>query len=214
MRKKIYIIGAGGHGLSTFELIKSTGKYKVYGFLDDTYEPGTRIIDEVKVLGPIDFYKNLNPKKDLIAIGFAGERTLDLRGALIKKLSSAYFKIPTLVHSSAEIGRNVLIGVGVQLHPGVVLRVNSKIGDFSTVNTGAIIEHGASISFNCSISPGTVICGNVEIENSVFLGANSTILPNLHVGENVVLGAGSVVSKNLESHKRYKGVPAAEISPV
>ena len=211
MRKNIYIIGAGGHGLSTFELIKSTGKYKVCGYLDDTYEPGTKIIDEANVLGPIDFYKNLDPKKDLIAIGLAGEKTLDLRGALIEKLSSANFNIPTLVHSSAGVGRNVIIGVGVQLHPGVVLRVNSIIGNFTTINTGAIIEHGTSISFNCSISPGTVICGNVELENSVFLGANSTILPNLHVGENVVLGAGSVASKNLEKHKRYKGVPAAEI---
>jgi acetyltransferase-like isoleucine patch superfamily enzyme len=211
MRKDIYIVGAGGHGLSTFELIALSGSYNVCGFLDDTQEPGTRIIDEVNVIGSIDLYKNLDPKRDLIAIGLAGEKTLDLRTALIKKLTSAGFEIPTLVHGSVEIGRNVIIGAGVQLHPGVILRVNSKIGDFTTVNTGAIVEHGTSIGLNCSISPGVVICGNVEIENSVFLGANSTILPNLCVGESVVLGAGSVATKNLEDRKRYKGVPAVEI---
>ena len=211
MRSDIYIIGAGGHGLSTFELIEHSEKYNVCGFLDDFHKPGTRIISAVNVIGPIDLYKNLNPKKDLIAIGLAGEKTLDLRGELISELLSAGFEIPTLVHRSAEIGLDVIIGAGVQIHPGVILRVNSKIGDFSTVNTGAIIEHSASISFNCSISPGAVICGNVDIGKSVFLGANTTILPKLRVGENVVLGAGSVATKNLEKSKRYKGVPAIEI---
>ena len=213
MKKEIYICGAGGHGISVYELITSLGQYDVKGFLDDTLPIGTEVVDDICVSDtflPSDEFKSSNSK--IIAIGIADYTSLFKRRELMIQLEKRDFIFPKLIHSSALIGKNVEIGEGVQIHAGAIIRANSKIGNWSVINTGSIVEHGTVIGVNNSISPGSVLCGNVQTGDSVFLGANSTVLPGLHVGSRVVVGAGSVVTRELSSDSVYSGIPAKKLN--
>ena len=47
------IIGAGGHGRSTLDVLRATGNLYIEGFLDDFAIPGSHVLGAV-VLGPIE----------------------------------------------------------------------------------------------------------------------------------------------------------------
>jgi acetyltransferase EpsM len=210
MKTDLVIVGAGGHGLSTYELALSTGKFRVVGFLDDTKQVGTKIVNDCSVIGKIvtDFHESSKTMK--IAMGLAGEMSMGKRLSLLNEFEKYNYEFPTLIHPSAQISNLAEIAQGAQIHALTIIGINTKIGRHSVINSGVIVEHGAKILESCSISPGSVLCGNVAIGKSVFIGANSTILPGIKIGDFSIIGAGSLVNRNLEPDKTYYGVPARE----
>lgn len=210
MKTDLVIVGAGGHGLSTYELALSTGKFKVIGFLDDTKQFGTRIVNDCFVIGKISTDFNVSSNEIKIAMGLAGEMSMRKRLTLLNEFEKSNYEFPTLIHPSAQISNLAQISQGSQIHALTNVGVNTKIGRHSVINSGVIVEHGTNILESCSISPGSVLCGDVMIGKSVFIGANSTVLPGIKIADFAIIGAGSLVNKNLESGKTYYGVPARE----
>lgn len=206
MRKKVVIIGAGGHAKVIADIIKKSGD-EIIGFLDDNKKKGTNIIKEYKVLG--DFNNRFplaianSDYEFIIAIGDNKKR---------EEIShSPNLKFYTAIHPSAQMGLDVEIQEGTVIMANACINSSAKIGKHCIINTGAIIEHDNIIEDFVHISPNVALGGTVKIGKSTHVGIGSTIKNNITICENCKIGAGAVVVKDIEKEGTYIGVPAKKM---
>lgn len=209
MRKKVVIIGAGGHAKVIADIIKKSGD-EIIGFLDDNKKKGTNIIKEYKVLG--DFNNRFplaianSDYEFIIAIGDNKKR---------EEIShSPNLKFYTAIHPSAQIGLDVEIKEGTVVMANVCINSSAKIGKHCIINTGAIIEHDNIIEDFVHISPNVALGGTVKIGKNTHVGIGSTIKNNITICENCKIGAGAVVVKDIKEEGTYVGVPAKRMEKI
>ncbi len=203
MRKKVVIIGAGGHAKVIADIIEKSGD-EIVGFLDDNKEIGTTIIKEYKVIGDLNNRFAMAVTKEnlefIIAIGDNKKR---------EEIShSPNLKFYTAIHPSAQIGLDVEIKEGTVVMANVCINSSAKIGKHCIINTGAIIEHDNIIEDFVHISPNVALGGTVKIGESTHVGIGSIVKNNITICKNCTIGAGAVVVKNIIEEGTYVGVPA------
>ena len=206
MRKKVVIIGAGGHAKVIADIIEKSGD-EIVGFLDDNKEIGTTIINEYKVIGDLNNRFTMAVTKEnlefIIATGDNKKR---------EEIShSPNLKFYTAIHPSAQIGLDVEIQEGTVIMANACINSSAKIGKHCIINTGAIIEHDNIIEDFVHVSPNVALGGTVKIGKSTHVGIGSTIKNNITICENCKIGAGAVVVKDIETEGTYIGVPAKGI---
>lgn len=195
MKRKVIIIGCGGHGKVVADVIRKTGDI-VEGFLDDNQLlPG--------VIGRIDDCVKYKNSSFIIAIG-----NNDIR----KKVQEKYHNLEfyTAIHPSAVIGENVRINDGTVVMANAVINSGTVIGKHCIINTGSIVEHDNKIDDFVHISPGAVLCGTVSVGEKTHVGAGAVVINNVEVVKESIVGAGAVVVKDIEKPGIYIGVPARE----
>lgn len=205
MRKKVVIIGAGGHAKVIADIIEKSGD-EIVGFLDDNKEIGTTIINEYKVIGDLNNRFTMAVTKEnlefIIAIGDNKKR---------EEIShSPNLKFYTAIHPSAQIGLDVEIQEGTVIMANACINSSAKIGKHCIINTGAIIEHDNIIEDYVHISPNATLGGTVKIGESTHVGIGSIVKNNITICKNCTIGAGAVVVKNILEEGTYVGVPARE----
>ena len=205
MRKKVVIIGAGGHAKVIADIIEKSGD-EIVGFLDDNKEIGTTIINEYKVIGDLNNRFTMAVTKEnlefIIAIGDSKKR---------EEIShSPNLKFYTAIHPSAQIGLDVEIQEGTVIMANACINSSAKIGKHCIINTGAIIEHDNIIEDFVHISPNVALGGTVKIGESTHVGIGSIVKNNITICKNCTIGAGAVVVKNIIEEGTYVGVPARE----
>ncbi len=202
MRKKVVIIGAGGHAKVIADIIEKSGD-EIVGFLDDDKKKGTNIIKEYKVLGD---FNNRFP----LAIANSGYEFIIAIGDNKKREEISHspnLKFYTAIHPSAQIGLDVEIQEGTVVMANACINSSAKIGKHCIINTGAIIEHDNIIEDFVHISPNVALGGTVKIGKSTHVGIGSTIKNNITICENCKIGAGAVVVKDIKEEGTYVGVP-------
>jgi sugar O-acyltransferase (sialic acid O-acetyltransferase NeuD family) len=169
-------------------------------------------IDETPIYYGIEGYTNwLNSRvfpKPLNAIAAIGGARGRDRYNYFKVFRSDGFMTPTLIHPSATVLRNAIIGENCQVLAHAVIGANACIGDACIINTKASIDHECIISEGVHVAPGATLCGNVKVGAFAFIGAGAVLLPNVKVGENAILGAGSVVTRDIPDNVVAFGNPA------
>ncbi|MBE5733680.1 MAG: acetyltransferase [Clostridiales bacterium] len=198
--RNLIIIGASGHGQVVFEIACKIGLYDKILFLDDDLEKS----NESLVVGTLsDIEKYLSTFEFFVAIG-----NNCVRKKIIEKLIYLGANMPTLIHPSAVVARNVEMGRGCVVMPGVVINPFVKIGDGVIVNTSSSIDHGCTVGNFCHIAVGSHVAGDVSIGNNSWIGAGATIINNLSICDNCLIGAGAVVVDDITNEGTYIGVPA------
>ncbi len=193
--KSLYIYGASGHGLVVADIAKACG-YDEIIFIDDG-ENKHPSFEEIK-----------NNTEIPIALGVGVNA---VRKKLFKKIEEAGFAIATLIHPSAIVSDNVMIGKGSVVMPGVVINTHSTVGKGAIINTASVIEHENTIGDFAHISPGVALAGNVSIGDLTHIGIGSSIIQGVTVGSACLIGAGSVVIRSIEDNKLCYGNPCKVI---
>ncbi len=199
MKKKLIIIGAGGHSKSITECIDEK-KYNLIGFIDENklgYHYGYPILG--KSLADIEEYKDYSY---IIGIG-----DNEARKKWFEKLNGEV-DIVNIIDKSAIIAGSARIGKGNFIGKNAVINADVIIGDNNIVNTRALIEHECKVGNNNHLSTNSVINGNVVVGDNCFLGSCSVCIGQLEIGDNVTVGAGAVVIGDVESDVTVVGVPA------
>ena len=141
----LLILGAGSHGTELRELARSLHVFRRVEFLDD---------DPAKcALGPcrhLEQYVREFP----IAIPAVGDRALRMRW--MEELIQAGFVLPVLIHPTAVVSENAVIGYGS------VVAARATVGPGAVVGKGCIISSGATIGRNTELPDWTLVdCGQV-----------------------------------------------------
>lgn len=200
-RKKLIIIGAGGHGKVIADIAFNMKRWENILFIDDTNQEkeilGFPIVGSLK-----DTKKFIDDADFFIAIG-----NNNFRSEIIIKLENQGASLATLIHPTAIIGMDVSIGSGTAVMAGVVINSSCSIGRGVILNTGSTIDHDCIVGDFTHISPGVNIAGTVNIGEKTWIGIGSTIRNNIKVGSEVIIGAGSIIVKNINRKGTYFGNP-------
>lgn len=200
MLKPVIILGASGHGKVIADLILNTGG-QITGFLDDNIQDN---ILGFKILGKIhDIIKWKDGNNFILGIG-----NNSIRKMIDKKYKESWC---TLIHPTAVIAHDVMLGDGTVILANSAVNVSAKIGRHCIINTGAVVEHDNLIGNYSHISPNAALGGNVTVGSNVHIGIGAAVINNVSITNNCIIGAGAVVLKDITVPGTYVGVPAKRI---
>ncbi len=209
-RKRVLILGAGGHGRVVLDILKQAGHHEAAGFLDNNADIQGRRVDGVPVLGAITELAELAAQAHcegvVIAIGDNG-----VRRGLAQQVDEAGLDLVNAIHPSAALARNATFGRNVVIAAGVVVCAHCQVGNSVILNTGCIVDYQTMIGEGCHICPGVRIAGRVKIEPGAFIGIGATIVPKVTVGCESIVGAGAVVIEDVPALATVVGVPARPV---
>ena len=207
-KKKILLIGGGGHARVLIDLIQSKKVFSIHGILDPNIKKG-KIICGFKVLGDDNELEELQKKGFLnLALGVGSKGNNYLRFKIWKKLISKGFIFPKLIHKNSHISKFALISEGSQIFNQSIINSGSYVGKNSVINNNTVIEHGCNIGSHVFTGTSATVCGDAKIKDLSFLGAKSCVLPEVEIGKEAIIAAGSLVNKDVKGGTRVKGVPA------
>ena len=201
MKKKIIVLGSGGHAKSCLDVIESTGKFEVLGMIGKDEKVG-QLKFGYKILG-VDYdirkFQNLT---DSIFIGIGGITNLENRAKIYNNLKKYGFQIETIISPSAVVAPSAKISEGVIIHHLAFVGADAIVEHNSIINTRAVIEHDSKVGSHTHISTGAIINGNVRVGNRTFIGSGAQIKQGLSIGSDVLINMGVSVYSNLDNFDR------------
>ena len=209
MSMPIIILGAGGHAKVLIEaLLKSSAV--ITGIVDPNPTlVGTKILG-VSVIGGDEVVEEFPPSEVCLVNGL-GSVGLPLgRQLLYEQFKGLGYNFTTVVHPSAVVASDVVLGEGAQVMAGAVIQTGSKIGCNVIINTHASVDHDCIIGNYVHLAPGVTLSGDVVIDSMVHIGTGATIIQGISIGKGSLVAAGTVVIKNIQSGSRVRGVPGRE----
>ena len=210
MKRKILLVGAGGHCKVILDLLLSGKEYKIAGIIDLKERLKDNIFG-ISVIGTDRdlprFYKS-GIKYCFISVGSIGDARVRVKlYSFAKKIG---FIFPNLISPDALVSSRSCLGAGNYIAPGVIINAGARIGNNCIINTGAIVEHDCRIGDFAHLSPGAVLGGGVSIGDYSHIGAGSVVIQNVKIAEKAVIGAGSVVTRNVPEGVVAYGNPCKE----
>jgi sugar O-acyltransferase (sialic acid O-acetyltransferase NeuD family) len=193
MKKKILLIGCGGHTKVCAEVIKGTGKFNISGVICNDKKG----IFNIPQLGSDKDLKRLKKKFNYAFITIGQIKNHKIRKNIYKNLKSLKYNIPKIISKNAITSNSAKIGNGTIVMNNAVIHQDVNIGNNCIINTGAIIEHDVRIGDNSHISTGAIINGSVKIGNNVFIGSGSIIVNDIQIKSNSFIKAGSLIKKSI-----------------
>lgn len=205
IKPKIILVGTGGHAKVIVDIIKRENKYQIIGCV--TADTNISDFEGLRVFGSDMMLQHIFAKgvvKAFVALGDNNTRKM-----VCEQLVTIGFEIISIVHPSAQIGQNCIIGIGTCIMAGAVINPSSSIGNGCIINTNSSIDHDCYIGDYVHIGPGCSIAGNVQIEKETFLGVGTSVIPKIEIGSKCIIGAGSVVIRNIPDNSVAYGIPAS-----
>lgn len=206
MTAAIVIIGAGGHGRETLDVVEACNAvadvYEFKGFcaLDADEELLRR--REATLLGTSDVLRDLDAGY-VIGIG-----TSEVRRDIDEQVTGYGRTALTLVHPAASLGSDLRLAPGVVLAAGARATTNVELGRHTHLNVNAVVSHDCVVGDYVTMSPGVLVNGNATLGEGVFLGTGAVVLPGRSVGAWAKIGAGAVVTQDVPAGQTVVGVPA------
>ncbi len=217
MPKKVIIIGGVGTGTvigATIEdIMQESQEWELLGFLNDHIEIGEEL-NGFPVLGKVNDAKQFNSKDCYFVYALITAKKAYERIQKLSSLSIPEEKFATLKHPTAVIARNVRLGYGVVLMPGVVISPAAVIGNHTQLYANSFVGHNTTVGSHCLIANNASIGAFVSVEDGVHVGSNSSIIERVTLGEWSVVGLGAVVVQDVPSFTTVVGNPAKVLSKV
>jgi len=195
------VYGAGMLGKQVAHLISNHlgDQYSIKGFIDDVFQPGTQVCNNLQVIGPLTEAPNLvgcTPEKTRLVLGI-GYSDMIARGRAFERAKTLGYQFETLIHPSASVEASAELGEGSIVLAGAVVDQYVTVGEISYLHNGSIIGENSVLGENNYLSAGTTFGGSTIVGNNNFFGMNSIVVNNVVIGNNNFINSGSLVYKAL-----------------
>jgi sugar O-acyltransferase (sialic acid O-acetyltransferase NeuD family) len=207
----VIIIGSSGHSKVIIDILEKGKEHHIVGLIDSFRKIGEETLG-YKILGKEEDLPQIisqYPKcKFFVAIGdnWVRKKMVDKIRTLVPDA-----EFTNAIHPSAQIGKNVKIGIGVALMAGTVINSDSKIEDFTIINTNSSLGHDSKMAQFSSLAPRVSTGGNVRIGEFSAISIGATIKHGISIGKHTVIGAASLLLKCCGDNLVMYGIPAKEI---
>lgn len=205
--KKILVIGDSNFAKVVINIIEDEGEFEIFGVIDclnvsksflnysvvGTKEDIPRIIKENDLYGGVLAIDNNWKRKEVY------NRVHSICGG---------FNFITVIHPTAIIGKNVIIGRGSMVMAGVVVNSDSIIGEFCLLKIQSSLGHEGIMEDYSSLSFGVITGGNLKLGTFSKISFSTSVIENIKIGAHSFIGAGSLVINNIPSFSVAFGVPA------
>jgi sugar O-acyltransferase (sialic acid O-acetyltransferase NeuD family) len=201
---KAYIYGSGAQGRVINDILLAQKKYTEIKFIDDDENKWGKMINDIKIVGGIDYLIKQDLKKIRLIIAFGDpEKRLKL-AAKLEKYNTVFLNA---IYPSAVVMKSVKLGYGNMIGANVVINTDTHVGNHTIINTSSTIEHDCQLENGVSVSSGVIVSGRVTVKKGAFICTGAIILPRVIIGKFSVIAAGSVVTKDVPDRVLIMGIP-------
>ncbi len=205
-KRKLILIGGGGHCRSVVDVAESAG-YEIKGILDLPETVGKEVLPGHKIIGTDNDITNYIEDCDfIITVGFIKNPSLRIK--LYRKVKEAEGRLATIVASTAHVSKYAKLGEGTIVMHYAFVNAGAVIGNNCIINTFANIEHDTVLGNHSHVSTGSMVNGMCKIGENCFIGSQSVCANCIEIGSDIIIGAGSVVHKSISTRGIYSGNPA------
>jgi sugar O-acyltransferase (sialic acid O-acetyltransferase NeuD family) len=208
LKPKIVLVGGGGHCKVIVSILQKLDTFFIIGIADFQDKIGKTVLD-VCIKYHDEDLKNLllqNVEYAFISLGSIGDPTNRMR--LFEMIKNIGFIFPVIISHESIVDKNIEIGEGTVVMPGVIINTGTKIGKNCIINTGSILDHDCILGDHVHIAPGVTLCGSVIVGNRSHIGSGVSVIQNISIGEDVLVAAGAVVVKDIRNNQKVFGIPA------
>ncbi len=209
--KPVVIVGAGGHGRETAEILRhqadSGAGFELLGFVDDNPKLQGATVLGLRVLGGSPWLQQ--HRADVAAVVALGHPKLNRQ--VTARAADLGIDFVSAVSPAARIAASARLGRGVIVFPGVVISTDVVIDDFVTVNVAASISHDSRVGRHSNLNPGARLAGNVRVGAGCYIGMGAHVIQDRVIGDGAVVGAGAAVIRDIPADATAVGVPARVI---
>lgn len=160
--KRLYIIGAGGHGKVVAEAGLAAG-YEIGGFFDNQKKSGEIILMNYKVVGSVAEAPTRIKVTDRFVVAIGNN---EHRRKIYESISETA-QAATIIHPSAIVSANAKVGNGSVVLANSVINAGSEIGDNTIINSMVLIDHDTVVGSHSHIAQGTIIGSNCKLPDTV-----------------------------------------------
>jgi len=202
-KKRLVLVGGGGHAKVVIDAIREAGFYEICGIVDPALKKGTRVLG-VKVLGGDktlpEIFKN-GIRHAFIGVGSIGD--FHIREDIYKHIKAIGFKLPVVTHPKSVVAKGVYIGEGTFIAARAVVNTGTWIGRNVIINTSSSVDHDCTIEGFAHIAPGAVLSGGVKVGYGTHIGTGAKVIQNVTIGRECMIGSGEVIRRTVQSNTRY-----------
>lgn len=209
MKKPLIIIGAGNVGGFIAYNIHEFGDYDLLGFLDDDVSKHGNMVYGLKVLGGIDSLKNYL-KQEVMSI-IVGISSPSAKESVLQRLSGFKLSYPTFIARTAWLSKEVTVGNGSIIYPGVSINYQTTIGDFVIMNMNCAIGHDCTIERFATLAPGVNLGGFSYLEEGVEIGIGAATKQRIRIGKYSIIGGQSMLVRDVLPFTKVAGVPGKQL---
>ena len=193
----IVIIGAGGIGREVAWIIEEINAvnptWNIIGFVDDNSEMWGKELNGYRVLGGIEALDKLEAKP-YVVVAIAN---CDVKKNIVARLEEKY-KFATVIYPKVRVSKYIEIGKGTIIYPGVILTVNTKIGNHVIISGNCGIGHDTMIGDCSSVLWGSCFSGYDVVGQGAFIGIGCKIAQGIDITGGSRVATGSVVTEDIK----------------
>lgn len=161
-RKRLLILGAGGHGKVVGEIARACGFTEVK-YLDDNSEMTLGKISDLPL------YRN---QFTYIALGIGNN---EVRQKLYEEATKLGYSLPILIHPSAYVSSSAVVLEGSVIEPKACVNANSNVGKGCIISIGAIVDHDVIIGDYVHINAGAIAKAGSHIDALAKIDAGQVV---------------------------------------
>jgi len=191
VKKKLILIGGGGHCKSCIDVIEQSGHYKIAGIIDKQ-ENIKKTVLGYAVIGTDEHIERFATQGYYFLITVGQIKTPLVRQKLFNELIRCHASMVTIISPRAYVSKHAVIDEGTIIMHDALINADARIGKNCIINSKALIEHDVLIGDHCHISTSAIINGGTEVKNGSFVGSNSVTKSNAATSKKAFIQAGSL----------------------
>ena len=195
--KDIVIIGAGGIGREVAYFIEEINEispnWNIIGFIDENIEIHNKDLNGYKVLGGLNALTELNVKP-YVVVAIAN---CTVKKKIVERLEGK-FDFATIIYPTVKVSKYIEIGKGSIIYPGVILTVNTKIGNHVLLSGNCGIGHDTVIGDYSSVLWGSNFSGYDNVGESCFIGVGTKVIQGINISDGNRISAGMTVVEDVK----------------
>lgn len=208
--KHLVIVGAGGFGREMFgaarEAVGFGSGFDIKGFLDAKPAALDGFAGYPPIVGSPDSYVPVEDDVFITALG-----SIASRRHCVEALEKKGAKFISIIHKTATIGPNVVVGEGSFIAPHVSLTVDIAVGRHVSVFHSSSVGHDTVLGDFSHVYAQCSVGGAVKVGEGAAVYPGSVIAPRRKIGAGAVVGAGSAVFVDVDPGVTVLGNPAAPL---
>lgn len=207
--KQLIIIGSGGMGRTFYDIARESigyeSEYVIKGFIDDNANALNGFENYPPILGPIKGYQPGSDDVFICSIGGASRRKC------MEEIIAKGGTFLTLIHKTARIGTNVVIGEGTFVGAFTTIGADTHVGRYNLIQAYTVIGHDSRIGDWNRIDTHVTLVGGTIVEDETDIHTSAMISHKVVIESKSRVAACSFVIRRVKSGTTVMGNPAKRL---